>query len=127
MIKNVLFKEKNLTVISSTEESKNIDVGARILRVVFTQTHVVALLNWTDLNDTEYHNRNIVCFDERGQLLWRIVNQDTLSPSKNKTYYSWSSLVLKNDGCIKVGTISGMEVDVDINSGKFISRGEYTK
>ena len=127
MIKNVTFKDRCLTLFFDAGEFTDIDVGISIYKIVFTSKYVVVLLSWEELNDTELHNCNIVCFNEKGKILWRIVNQDTLSLSKEKTCYSWTSLELKNDSCVRVGTFSGMEVDVDINSGKLLGNAKYTK
>ena len=127
MIKDVSFRESELKITSGDESRKIINVGITIYKIVFTSERIVLLLSWEELNNSDLHNRNIVCLDENGQMLWRIVNQDTLSISKEKTYYSWSSLALKNDQCLRVGTISGMDVDVDINTGKLLGNAEYTK
>lgn len=127
MIKNVSFKENILTVISESGDRKDIDIGARVLKVVFTDIYVVMLLNWMDVNNTQYHNRNIICLNEEGKTLWRIVNQDTLSPSKEKTHYARSSLELKNNDCIRAGTIFGTEVDVGIHTGDLMGNWEFTK
>ena len=127
MIKHVFFEGSNLTIVDQTGAEKIINVGVNIYKVISTSVHVVLLLSWEELNGTEFHNRNIICLDETGNILWRIINQDTLSISKDKTNYAWSSLKLKNNDCIRVGTTMGMEVDVNIHSGNLLGNWEFTK
>ena len=100
MIKNVFFEGRNLTIVHEIGTQKRINIGVTIYKAIFTSKHIVLLLSWEELNGTEFHNRNIICLDEAGQMLWRIVNQDTLSISKERTNYAWSSLKLKNNECI---------------------------
>ena len=127
MIKNTFFEGSNLTIVDQTGTKKIINIDIDIYKAIFTSMYVVLLLSWEKLNGTEFHNRNIVCLDETGKILWRIINQDNLSTSKEKTNYAWSSLKLKNNDCIRIGTTVGMEVDIDIHSGNLLGNWEFTK
>ena len=127
MIRNVSFKESELTIVSSKLGNKNINVHATIIETVFTDQYVIIRLRGKDLANSEYHNRNILCFKENGSVMWRIANQDKMSPSKEKTNYFYSSLELKNGDVVKVGTTLGMEVDVNIRTGEFVSDWTFTK
>ena len=127
MIENVLFKEKKLTIILDTGDQKEFDVGVAIYQVVYTQRHVVILLAWEDLYDTEYHNRNIICLNEQGEIVWRVENPDLLSISKERTPNAFTNITLKKNNKIEAFKFDCYTVDIDINTGKFVSDWEFTK
>ena len=127
MIKNVIFEKRKLTIISNTNESNNIDLESTIQDVVFKEDRVVVLLKGLELFDTAYHNCNIVCYDEYGDLIWRIENPDKLSTSKIKTYNTFQNISLKNDKKIEAYLDSGYMVEIDIETGQFVGDWRFIK
>ena len=127
MIKDVKFSGNKLTIISEKGDHFVMDLEATIYKVVHTASRIAVLLSWEELVNTEFYNRNIICLNEKGEILWRIVNQDTLSISKKKTNFVYSMLVLKDSRYLEVATTLGMATDVDIDTGNFIGEGRFIK
>ena len=127
MIKEVFFKEKFVTIKTSVGIAKDIDVGFPVYKVIKTDQYVIVLLNGFFLHETQYHNRNIICLDEQGNLIWRIENPDLVSPSKKQTPYAFTNITLKENNKIEAFTADCFIVDIDIDSGKFVSDWEFTK
>ncbi len=127
MIKEATFNGNRLTIISEKDKRLDLNLEAIIYKVVHTDSRVAVLLSWEELENTEFYNRNIICLNEEGRILWRIVNQDSLSISKKKTNFAYSMLVLKDSKYLEVATTLGMAVDVDIDTGNFIGEGRFIK
>ena len=127
MIKNVFFEGRNLTIVHEIGTQKRINIGATIYKAIFTSKHIVLLLSWEELNGTEFHNRNIICLDEQGKEVWRIENPDLVSLSKERTPNAFTNITLKDADKIEAFTFDCYTVDIDINTGKFISEWEFTK
>src|SRR3989338_3126906 len=127
MVKDVLFKGRFVTIVTQACVSKDIDVGFPVYKIIKTDKYVVILLNGYYLHETEYHNRNIICLDEQGKEVWRIENPDLLSISKERTPYAFTNITLKEKNKIEAFKADCYIVDIDINTGRFVSDWEFTK
>ena len=126
MIKEARFKDCIITIITE-KGHKDIDMGISIFKIVHTKQYVVVLLNGHDLLDTQNHNRNIVCLDEEGQLVWRVSNPDLVSLSKERTHNYFTVITLKNERRIEAFKWDGFLVNIDIRTGEFVSKWTFTK
>ena len=127
MIKEVSFKEKFVTINTSKGIVKDIDVGFQVYKIIKTDKRVIILLNGYFLHETEYHNRNIICLNEQGEIVWRVENPDLLSISKERTPNAFTNITLKENNKIEAFKFDCYTVDIDINTGKFVSDWVFTK
>ena len=127
MIKEALFKDKFVTIVTDKGISRNIDLGYPVYKLLKIDKYVVVLLNGYYLHETEYHNRNIICLDEEGKLVWRVSNPDLKSLSKARTPHAFTGISLKEEDKIEAFTADCFLVDIDIHTGAFVSDWTFTK
>ena len=126
MIKDTRFKGQIIT-ITTDRSSKDIDMGIPIYKVINTDQRVILLLDGHYLLDTQNHNRNIVCLNEEGRLVWRVLNPDLVSLSKERTHNYFTGIAFKEGGRIEAFTWDCFLVDIDIRTGEFVSKWTFTK
>ena len=126
MINETRYKDKILFIVTD-RNSKDIDMGIPIHKVINTEQYIIILLDGHYLLDTQNHNCNIVCLDEEGVLLWRVSNPDLVSLSKERTHNYFTGIAFKEGGKIEAFTWDCFLVDIDIKTGKFIGEWTFTK
>ena len=127
MIKAISFNKTVLKVLLENNLHKEIDLGATIWDVLYINECIIVLLRSKELSGTENHNRNIICLNEEGKIVWRVANPDLQSLSKSRTPYAFTGISLKGEDKIEAFKSDCYLVDIDIKTGKFIGEWTFTK
>lgn len=88
-------------------------IKTSITKYLLINTYLITLLDSIKMNS----ERNIICFDLSGNIIWQIEQPDKLHESN---YYI--SLDKLSDFELIAFTISGVEAVIDINTGKILSK-----
>lgn len=117
---------KNSLVISGREVS----FKEEVFESLQLPDRVIVLLNPADFADEDpFSGRNIVCLDEKGELLWRIEDAGvTRSTADGREIPDpFTGIELNDDGkTIEVGIAAGVDFDLDPETGE-ISNPVFTK
>jgi len=70
-------------------------------------------------------NNNILCLNEKGEILWQIQDPDELSKSGKKTDSPFVGLYIRN-GVIRAANWNSFDYDINLENGK-LSNPEFTK
>ena len=125
MIKDVIFKGTQL-MIDRNGAHRKIEVGVTIYDVVFMDKYIVVLLSWEELANTDGYNRNILCWNEEGEQLWRVEDPDWYRSGKVKTRHPFTNIRMVGDKLVGY-TSDGFDIIIDMQTGKLMKGWEFTK
>jgi hypothetical protein len=125
MIDNLLCDGKNLTILQNGI-SKVVHLETSIWMAIHTDSRVIVLLDTVGMENSELYNRNIICIDDGGSVLWRIEDPDLYRSGKIKTKAPFTSIRFKDDKLIGF-TWDGFDIPIDINTGKLSKEWDFTK
>ena len=125
MLNKVDYKE-NYLFIDSTYGCQRINVGHKVWKILSDDNRIIVLVDPEKLYDTELNNRNVLCFNEQGKVLWQVEDPDIYRSGKIKTEAPFTSIRIV-DSKLEGGTWDGFDIYIDVQTGKLLPGWEFTK
>lgn len=100
----------------------------RIVKVIEFNGKIIVLLNSDDFKEGEIlSSRNIIAYDKKGQLVWRIEDAGIKIRNRNNEYIPqpYLSLWVGRDGNTLHAGLGGVEVEVNPTDGTLIKMAQY--